>query len=135
MKTLLVIMVAVAVMLSFSMVSFAQEQKATTGNGQMTAPEKKVESKGTVMNFTGRVTAVDSTAKTIVVKNKTGEKTFDVSGATMKGEVKPEYIVHVRYSDEDGKMVASSVSWAEPKLSKNDLKGIRKEIDEEKEGM
>ncbi len=106
------------------------------GSQQTTMSEKKMESKGKVMNFKGEVTAVDTTAKTIVVKGKKGEKTFDVSRATMKGEIMPQYIVHVRYTEEGGKMVASSVSMAEPHLSKSAKKAIKHEMHQEKqEGM
>jgi len=40
------------------------------------------------MMFTGEVTNMDMTAKTMTAKGKKGDMTFDVSGAKMKGEAK-----------------------------------------------
>ena len=107
MEKLLVILVAVFVMLSFSMVGFASDQ-TTMG----THKEK-------VMIYRGEVTTFDQTAHTIVVKGKEGEKTFDVSQATMKGKIEPEHYVAVKYTETNGKMVASSVMTVSHKVSSN----------------
>jgi hypothetical protein len=42
------------------------------------------------MIYRGEVAAFDQAAHTVVVGGKEGEKTFDVSQATMKGEVEPQ---------------------------------------------
>ncbi len=65
------------------------------------------------------VTTFDQTAHTIVVKGKEGEKTFDVSQATMKGQIEPEHYVAVKYTETNGKMVASSVMAVSHKVSSN----------------
>jgi hypothetical protein len=128
MKTLFILIVAAVLALSLSTAGFAQEQKAAVGNQQTTVSEKKMEPKEKAMRFTGEVTAVNTTDKTIVVKGKEGEKTFDVSKATMKGEVKPEHTVHVTYMEKEGKMVASSVSGVQTATKSGGNK-------EKKEGM
>ena len=73
------------------------------------AAEKKMEPMEKAV-FTGKVISVNSADKTIVVKGKEGEKTFDVSKVTMSGTVKPGDPVYVTYTEKEGKMVASSVS-------------------------
>jgi hypothetical protein len=62
------------------------------------------------MTFTGKVTAVNETDKTIVVKDKEGEETFDVSNVTKSSAVKSGHTAHVTYAEKEGQMVASSVS-------------------------
>ena len=62
------------------------------------------------MTFTGYVTNMDTEAKMMTVKNKKGEKTFDVSNAKMKVEPKAGHKVTVKYMEMDGKMMASSVT-------------------------
>lgn len=47
--------------------------------------------------------------KTIVVKGKKDEMTFDVATAQMKGEVEEGDRVTVKYTKKDGQMLASSV--------------------------
>ena len=94
-------------MLSFSMVSFANQ--SAMGTQQQTMTEKKMDHKEKALTYKGEVATVDPTAHTIVVKGKEGEKTFDVSQAIVKGKAEPDHYVTVKYTDKDGKMVASSV--------------------------
>ena len=137
MKRLLVVFVALLMALGFSMAGFAQGEKAATGSQQTTMiPEKKMESKENVVSFMGKVTAVDKTANTIVVKGKRGEKIFDVSKAAID-KVLPGETVNVKYTREGEKTVfmASSVNMVEPKLSNGAKEGITNELGVKKEGM
>ncbi len=114
MKSLFTLLVASLVVLSFSVAGFAATQSAATGS-QTTSTEKKMEPMEKAMTFTGKVSAINEADKTIVVKGKEGEKTFDVSGVTIGGAVKVGHTVHVTYTEKEGKMVASAVSG--PKMS------------------
>lgn len=90
------------------------EKAAPTPAPTAAAPEKKAEKEVTVKakshRFTGEVTAIDMAAKTLTVKGKKGEKTFDVANAKMKVEPKAGDKVRVKYTETDGKMVAKYVS-------------------------
>jgi len=129
-------LVAVLMVLGFSMVGFAQGEKAAMGSDQPMASEKNMDSMDHVMNFWGKVTSVDKTADTITVKGKEGERTFDVSKVTT-GEVTPGETVHVKYTKQGEGMVlaASSVSMVKPKLSTGDKEGVTNELGVKKEGM
>ena len=136
MKRLLVVFVAVLVMLGFSVVGFAQGEKAATGSQQPMVSEKKMESMDHEASFWGKVTAVDKTANTITVKGKEGERIFDVSkvetGKVLLGEM-----VHVKYTKagETTIFAASSVSMVKPKLSNGAKEGVTNELGVKKEGM
>ena len=95
MKKAIMIVLALLVCLAFVATTFAQEKST---------PSKADRTKG--MHFRGEVTNVDSSAKTITVKGKEGEMTFDISGAKMKGEVKAGDKVSVAYTEQAGKNVA-----------------------------
>jgi hypothetical protein len=110
MKSLLTLLVTALVVLTFSAAGFAQAQNTAGGSQQPPIVQKKVEPTVKAMTFTGEVTAVNTSNKTIVVKGKEGEKTFDVSKATMGSAVKPGQTVSVTYTEKEGKMVASSVN-------------------------
>jgi phage baseplate assembly protein gpV len=121
MEKLLALIAAVLVMFAFSAVGFAQAQNSAAGTQQgQTMPEKSMDRK--VMTYMGEVTTVDQTAHTIVVKGKEGEKTFDVSKAMMKGKVEPNHYVTVKYTEADGKMVASSVHVTAPQKVSSHMK-------------
>jgi hypothetical protein len=65
-------------------------------------------------DMTGDVTGMDAAAKTLMVKAKKGEMTFDVSDAQWMGynsmaDVKAGDRVRVSYMKKDGKMMASMV--------------------------
>ncbi|MDW8002064.1 MAG: hypothetical protein RMJ39_05275 [Deltaproteobacteria bacterium] len=102
---------------AFALGVFAQAEKAKAPE-KPAPPEKpaaeKVE-KPKARQFTGEVVRVDAT--TLVVKKDKEEKTFDVSG--VKG-FKPEDFkagdkVVVKYTEKEGKLVASSVKKPAPK--------------------
>ncbi len=69
----------------------------------------KTKSKGKVHHYTGNVTKVDTMMKTVIVKGKKDELTFNVSKAQFKGDVKEGDKVTVTYAKKDGTMSASSV--------------------------
>jgi len=73
------------------------------------ATEKKAV-KPKTHQFTGEVTAIDTAAKTLNVKGKKDEKTFDLANAKMKKEPKAGDKVLVKYTEADGKNAASSVT-------------------------
>ena len=121
MKKVLMMVLTVLISVAFVTVVFAQapagtsEKKTTTTT---TTPEKKetttttetTKSKGKRHEYRGEVVSMDAAAKTLVVKGKKGEMTFDVSSAKMKGEAKAGDKVMVKYMEKDGKMMASSVT-------------------------
>jgi len=115
MEKLAVLLVAAFIVLSFSMVGFASDQK--------------MDQEENVMVYKGEVISFDQTGHIIVVKGKEGEKTFDVSQATIKGKVEPEHYVAVKYTETDGKMVASSVWEVSHKVSSNLNSSTWKELD------
>ena len=122
---------AVIISVAFVGTVFAQapagtpEKKETTTT-TTTTPEKKETSTKTVkskgMMFQGEVTNMDTAAKTITVKGKKGDMTFDVSGAKMKGEAKTGDKVTVKYTEKDGKMIASAVTMGKMKTTKTKTK-------------
>ena len=123
MKKVLIAVLAVFIGIAFVTSVFAQSatDKATkAATTPAPAPEKKAEKKaapkGKVKQHRGAVTGVDMAAKTLTVKGRKGDMTFDVTDATMKGEPKAGDKVTVKYAEKDGKMVAKSVS----------MKGIKK---------
>ncbi|MCG6536537.1 MAG: hypothetical protein L7F78_17985 [Syntrophales bacterium LBB04] len=129
MKKVLMMALTVLISVAFVTVVSAQapagtsEQKTTTIT-TTTTPEKKVtttttettKSKG--MWLRGRVAAMDTAAKMMTVKGKKGDMTFDVSNAKMKGEPKAGDKVRVKYTEKDGKMMASSVTMSRAKTTK-----------------
>jgi hypothetical protein len=131
MKSLFTFLVAALMVMSFSMAGFAQAQNSVSGSQQPAAEKKmesaqgknvtsgsekapmagkKSESLEKAMTFNGKVVSVNEQDKTLVVKSKKGEKTFDVSNVTMGSEIKAGHSVHVTYTEKDGKMIASAVT-------------------------
>lgn len=108
MKSLFAFVVAALMVLSFSMAGLAYTQSSAS-RSQTTATDKRMEPMVKAI-FMGKVVSVNSVDKTIVVKGKEGEKTFDVSNVMISGTVKPGDPVYVTYAEKEGKMVASSVS-------------------------
>jgi ribosomal 50S subunit-recycling heat shock protein len=109
MKKALMLALAVLISVAFVTGAFAQAPAGT--------PEKKTTTTATTtvtkskpMTFTGKVTNLDTVASTMIVKGKKGDMTFDVSDAKMKESVKAGSNVTVRYTEKDGKMMASSVT-------------------------
>ena len=127
MKKVLMVALTVLISVAFVSVGFAQApagtpEKKTTTTTTTSTPEKKEtttkETKSKAMMFTGKVTNMDTAAKTMAVKGKKGDMTFDVSGATMKDEAKAGDKVTVKYMEKDGKKVASSVTIGGAKKTK-----------------
>jgi len=137
MKRLMLMFVAVLMVFGFSMVGFAQGEKAAMGSGeQPMASGDNMGSMDHTMSFWGKVTSVDKMANTITVKGKEGERIFDVSKVTM-GEVTPGEAVHVKYTraPEGTVLAASSVTMVKPELSNGEKEGIVGELGVKKEGM
>ncbi|MCX7858272.1 MAG: hypothetical protein N2513_09925 [Deltaproteobacteria bacterium] len=119
MKKLLTVALAILISVAFVSAVFAQPEKGKAPEKpaaeKAAAPEKPAAEKPAkpkVRQFTGEVVKAD--ASTLVVKSKKEEKTFDVSG--VKG-FKPEEFkegdkVVVKYTEKEGKLVASSVKKA-----------------------
>jgi len=120
MKKVLFVCLAVFIGIMFVANVFAQtpEKKETTTT--TTTTTTKV---AKTMTFTGQVTNMDTEAKMMTVKNKKGEKTFDVSNAKMKVEPKAGHKVTVKYMEMDGKMMASSVTVSKATKAKKAKKG------------
>jgi len=120
MKRFLMIVLAVLMGVSLVVTVFAQTAtekapKAATDTAKekavpAPAPEKKTAVKAKTQKFAGEVTAVDMAAKTLIVKGKKGDMTFDVTDAKMKAEPKAGDKVFVKYTEKDGKMVAKFVA-------------------------
>lgn len=88
----------------------APEKKAPAPEKKAAAPAEKKADKPKVHQYTGEVVKMDA-GKMIVLKGKQGEKSFDLApSAKMKGEPKEGDKVVVKYTEKDGKMVASSVT-------------------------
>ena len=132
MKKVFMMALSIVISIAFVTVVFAQapagtsEQKTTTTT-TTTTPEKKVTTtttettkttKSKAVWFRGKVTAMDTAAKMMTVKGKKGDMTFDVSSARMKGEAKAGDNVRVKYTEKDGKMMASSVTMDRAKTTK-----------------
>ena len=104
----LVIAAAVLMMLGFSMLGFAQnrEDVGTPGAGYSTE-------EGTnnwLSSYTGEIALIDQNSHRLVVKGDEGERVFDVSRATMTGVPETHQFVTVKYTNENEKRVASSVT-------------------------
>jgi hypothetical protein len=127
MKKALMIVLAVLISVAFVTTVFAQapkpaaEKAAPAPEKKAAAPEKapapekaKAEkpakaAKAKAGKFAGEVASFEA-GKTMVVKGKDGDKTFDVSA--IKKEFKAGDKVTVAYTEKDGKMMASKVTAA-----------------------
>lgn len=118
MKRALMIALAVTVSLAFAGAGIAADAaKSTPDTSKSTAEGAKSTTdmspmKAKMRTMTGEVTNVDMSAKTIAVKGKKGEETFDVSNVKNADSVKTGEKVTVSYSEQEGKMVAKSVKMA-----------------------
>jgi hypothetical protein len=90
----------------------AAPEKAPAPEKKAAAEKKEAAPKAKVQQYTGEVAKMDMAGKSIVVKGKKGDMNFDVANAKMKGEPKEGDKVVVKYTEKDGKMVASSVTKA-----------------------
>jgi len=113
MKKALLIGLTLLIGFAFATAVFAQAPAAPEKAAPAPAPEQKAETKAPAKHkthhFRGEVTAVDMAAKTLTVKGKKGDMTFDLTGAKMKGEPKMGDKVRVAYMEKEGKMVAKYV--------------------------
>ena len=127
-KTLLVVL-ALIISVAFVTTVFAQSEKAISSggaaSGQPQAPmtpgpkdtgAPSVTKAGPAASagaakapmFKGTVVSMDAAAKTLVVKDKKGEKTFDVSMAKNMPELKAGDQVSFNYIEKDGKLMAGN---------------------------
>jgi len=90
----------------------APAPKAPAPEKKAPAEKKEAAPKAKAHQYTGDVAKMDMAGKSIVVKGKKGDMTFDVANAKMKGEPKEGDKVVVKYTEKDGKMIASSVTKA-----------------------
>jgi hypothetical protein len=114
-----VVMFVLAVLLSVVFVStgFTQDKPATAPEKIATTDAKDVKApapKAEKLRVRGEVVSADSAAKTMVVKSRKGEMTFDVTGAKFGRNYKIEDAkagdrIVIAYDEVDGKMVAKYV--------------------------
>jgi hypothetical protein len=116
MKKALLLVLAFVVSIAFVTAAGAQapagspEKPAVADTKEVKAETPKADK----MRARGEVVSVDATAKTMVVKGKKGEMTFDVAGAKFGKkyaleDAKAGDKVVVSYKEIDGKMVAKYV--------------------------
>lgn len=140
MKKSLMIVLAVLISVAFVTTVFAQAPKAAPAPAPAPekaapapakdakaapAPEKAKEAapKAKAAKFAGEVVSFEA-GKTMVVKGKDGEKTFDV--AAVKKEFKAGDKVTVMFTEKDGKLVASKVAAAKKAAEKKEAKPAEK---------
>lgn len=129
MKKVLVIALAVLIGVAFVTTVFAQEKKdakpAAAPAAPAPAPEKaKVEAKKEApkaQEFKGEFVSADEKAKTIVAKGEKGEMTFDVAKIKKMAKFAAGDKIVVKYTEKDGKNIASSVKKA-PAEKKEEVK-------------
>lgn len=111
MKKFLIVTLAVLIGVSLVTTVFAQGPTDTAGTSQ---PSKKVvkktPTKTKAHKYAGEVTVMEAATKTLTIKGKTDEKTFDVAHVKMKNEPKAGDKVMVKYIEKDGKMIAKSLT-------------------------
>jgi len=99
----LIISMALVMVLGFATVGLAQAgQQGDQGCGL------------TGYAYTGRITSMNEAGDRIIVRGTEGDKSFDVPGAIMLGELQGNESVTVSYDENDGKMVASCVHAVQP---------------------
>ncbi len=124
----LILVVALLTMVAFVSGVMAQQKPAPAPAkpAATAAPEKPAKAE----KFSGTVEKVDEAAKTVVVKGKKGDMTFDVGAAKVTkggkemplGDLKSGMTVHIEYKKDGDKMVASSVKASAPKAAKAEKK-------------
>lgn len=118
----LVLLVAVLALVAFASGVMAQQKAPAPAPAAPapTAPAKPAK----VEKFSGTVSSMDEAAKTVVVKNKKGEKTFMLDDTTKitrggKGialaDLKQGMNVSVSYKMEGDKMMAATITASAPK--------------------
>lgn len=66
--------------------------------------------------YKGQVVSYDRTANTLIVAGKDGQRSFDLSKATVNGQLRPNENVVVKYDKKNGEMLASSVDIAKARM-------------------
>jgi hypothetical protein len=138
MKKVLVIVFALVIGVAFASAAFAQSEKAISSgaaaSGQPQPPMKpgpkdtgapSVEkAEGAVVSgaakvsvFKGEVVKVDEAAKTFVVKDKKGEKTFTPINPADLANLKPGDKVSLQYGTKEGKVWADNIKKAGAKAA------------------
>jgi hypothetical protein len=137
MKKALMIVLAILIGVAFVTTVFATDKPAAAPEKAPAAEKKEVKKeeaapapKAKPMTFKGEFVSADAAAKTIVVKDDKGDKTFDVSGVKKMKEFKAGDKVAVHYTEKDGKMMASAV-----KAQKAAKKAEKKEAKPEEKPM
>ena len=102
-------MMALTVLIGFVFVTGAFAQ-APAGTSEKMTTTTTTTTTNKPMTFMGTVTALDTAASMMTVKGEKGDMTFDVSTAKMQESVKAGSKVTVKYMEQDGKMMASSVT-------------------------
>jgi Cu/Ag efflux protein CusF len=123
-KNMIKVLVIALTSLAFSGVSFAQAKPATPATPTTPPPEmeKKTEmksDKAKTNDLSGEVTSVDAKAGTFTIKAKDKEIKLTAESKSTKAaleKIKVGDMVKVSYTEEDGKMIVSSVK-AESKKS------------------
>ena len=129
MKKVLLVVFALIISVAFVSAVYAQESKAVSSGASATGQPQKpmtpgpkdtgapsVTKEGPAVSagaakakmFKGEVVKFDEAAKTLVVKDKKGEKTFDVSLAKNMPALKAGDKVSFNYIEKDGKLMAGN---------------------------
>ena len=108
MEKSLIVLTAMLMVLSFSVVGFADNQDSL---GTMGPDQAKMDQKicGPGEIYTGEVVWVHPSIHRIMVSGVDGSEIFDVSGATVQGTPETDRLVTVKYSETNGEKLASSV--------------------------
>src|SRR5437660_5542542 len=126
MKKVLRVLIVALITVAFGGVSFAADKstdKSTDKSMEKTDKKTPVKSeKPKPTNTTGEVTSVDAKAGTLTVKGKDKEINLNaISRAKAAlGKIKVGDMVKVTYTEQDGKMNASSVSVVKGTAKKSD---------------
>jgi cold shock CspA family protein len=133
MKKVLLVVLALLISVAFVTTVFAQSEKAISSGAAATGQPQKPMAPGPkdtgapsvtkagpaasagaakALVFKGEVVSVDAAAKTLVVKDKKGEKTFDYSNVKKMAELKAGDKVSLQYAEKDGKLWAANVQKA-----------------------
>ena len=115
MKSLFTLLVAVLMVLGFSMVGSAEMTTTTSSSASSTVTGNlgTVQSSSSttdhdMMSYSGKVVSVNPGDHTMVVSGKEGDRSFDMTGVT--NTVKPgDNVVVTYYNDENGRMIVSSL--------------------------
>jgi len=106
-----IIVLAVAFGLAFVGMGCTEEASRST-------PDNANGTGGKLKRFTGEVTSIDTTARTITVKRTKDEGSFDVSSLSIARSIRVGKKVTVSYYEQDGNRIAKSVKPAKAKRTK-----------------